>query len=79
MIHIKIILDPAKEERFRQLAKSQGKEITELAQVVLEDYLDLQSWVEDKPEGWGEASLALAVETFPQETWEEDDNCNGPR
>ncbi len=37
---VDVHLEPAKEQRLRELADSQGKQVSELAQHVIEEYLD---------------------------------------
>ena len=50
---ITIQLNPAVEERLRELAAARGQDASQLAQRAIEEYLDLQAWPEDSAEDWG--------------------------
>jgi len=75
---VTITLDPGNEQRFRELAKAQGRDIQDLVREALEEYLDLQSWEADTDEAWAEASVAMAPEVMTiEEAWPEGDEGNG--
>jgi len=74
-----IQLDSLKEERLRELAAAQGEELSDLARRVVEDYLEAQSWTEDTPEAWADASLGLTPELLPEEAWDDRDAADGSR
>lgn len=76
---ITIHLDPAREERLRQLAESQGQDKSQLAQRVLEDFLDAKAWPEDSSDDWADASVALTPEILPKDDWEEGNIPDGAR
>ena len=76
---IKIELDPAKEQRLRELAASQGQDTSQLARQVLEDFLEGQAWPEDRDESWADASILLTPEVLPEEKWEEGEAAHGSR
>jgi predicted transcriptional regulator len=76
---ITIQLNPSVEERLKQLALARGQDASQLAQRVIEEYLDLQGWTPDSAEDWAAASSALAPEILPEETWTDGDLGHGSR
>ena len=74
-----IQLNRSIEERLQKLAAAHGQEAAQLAQRVIEEYLDFQEWKKDSEEDWAAASSALAPEIFPEETWAGEDSDHGPR
>jgi predicted transcriptional regulator len=76
---VTIQLDPLVEERLKQLAAARGQVAAQLVQRIVEEYLDYQGWTQDSVEDWAAASLALAPEVFPEETWSDEDSGHGSR
>ncbi len=76
---ITIEFDPSVEERLKQLATARGQDPSQLAQRVIEEYLDLQGWAQDSAEDWAAASSALAAEVLPEEVWSDEDFDHGSR
>jgi predicted transcriptional regulator len=66
---VAIELDPAHQNRLDQLAESQGRDGANLARQIVVDYLDLLALETDSPEGWAQASTALAPEIMADENW----------
>jgi predicted transcriptional regulator len=66
------------ERRLAELAKRQGRDVSELAAHIIEAYLDARAWSHDSAEQWAEASTALAPEIFGEEDWTEGDAGHGP-
>ena len=70
---ITIQLDPALEQRLRRLAESRGQDLSQLAQRVLEEFLDVQAWNEDSEDDWANASVAMTPEILADDQWSERD------
>jgi predicted transcriptional regulator len=66
---ITLDLDLANEQRLEELAKRQGRDVSQLVVHILEAYLDAQAWPRDSADDWAEASTALTVEVFDEEDW----------
>lgn len=75
---ITLQLDLANQERLEELAKRQGRDVSQLAAHIIEAYLDAQSWSHDSADEWAEASTALAPEIFAEENWREGESAHGP-
>jgi len=71
-------LDPSREKHLDELARAEGRDPRQVAQRIIEDYLDFQMLPEDSEELWAEASLQLAPEVIDDEPWS-DDGSHGPR
>ncbi len=76
---ITIQLDSSVEERLNHLAAARGQGVSQLAQRIVEEYLDFEAWPQDSAEDWAAASLALAPEVHPEETWSDEDSGHGSR
>jgi len=74
---VTIQLDPIKEQRLRELAASRGEALDQLAQRIIEEYLD--TWTKDTQEDWAEASVALAPEVMAEDAWEDGEVGDGSR
>ncbi len=68
---VAIHLDKVRQEQLERLASSQGRPVVELAQQVIEDYIDLQGLRELSDDEWNTGLVALAKEVFPEENWDE--------
>ena len=68
---VAIQLDKVRQEQLERLASSQGRPVVELAQQVIEDYIDLQGLRELSDDEWNRGLVALAKEVFPEENWDE--------
>lgn len=66
---ITLALDQPNEQRLAELAKRQGRDVSQLVVHILEAYLDAQAWPRDSADDWAEASTALTVEVFDEEDW----------
>ena len=75
---ITLQLDVTNEGRLAELAKRQGRDVSQLAAHIIEAYLDAQAWSHDSAEQWAAASTALATEIFGEEEWTEGDSAHGP-
>jgi hypothetical protein len=76
---IAVQLDSSNEQRLRELASQQGREIGQLAAHIIAAYLDAQAWGRDSAEQWAEASSALTSEVFAEEDWADGDSGDGSR
>ena len=65
---ITIDLPKNDELRLRQLAEAMGQETTVLALRAIEEFLAFHA--EDSAADWAEASVALAVESLGDESWD---------
>ncbi len=70
---IEIDLDPAHEQQLRELAASRREDVNQLAQKLIEEYLDCSGWEIDTDQQWGEASVELVSEIINDEPWDHDD------
>lgn len=68
---ISIQLNPSEEQRFAEIARDAGEDVSELARTILLNYLEFAMLSPDSEEEWAEASVALAPETFQREDWGE--------
>jgi predicted transcriptional regulator len=75
---ITLQLDLSNEQRLEELAKRQGRNVSQVAAHIIEAYLDAQAWAHDTAEQWAAASTALAGEIFAEENWPEGESAHGP-
>jgi predicted transcriptional regulator len=76
---ITVHLDPKDEERLTELAKQQGRDVSQLAAHIIDTYLDTSNWACDADEQWAESSVELAAEILDDEDWTEEGSVDGPR
>ena len=68
---VAIDLDQAHLERLDALAKSEGRQPSELARRIVLDFLDLESLPADSNADWAQASVELSPEILGDESWED--------
>lgn len=68
---VAIELDREQERRLSELAASRGIQLSEIAKIIIEDYLDFQNLRSATDGQWAETSVALAPKVMENENWGE--------